>query len=312
MPIRNTAYETTACNGFVINKTIRAIEETLVNGNFSNGKNSTIKEINRTPSISPVPAFMHPIVINDPIKDRPVSEDMKEIPNKLVFVDVRSSGKFDDMNFSFKIRNPYEYDFITLYGELNHFWVNDNPKLLSAVSFLPVSLYAKWISENISRRFGLNPQDQLSIAILAAFFYLGQFTNDEAPDIRELQRICGIIGKSVYVNAEAVLAIIDKMNYITNIAEFCTIAKDVTGNVRLEGLNPGILMSILGNTWYGTNHVELTAVALEFPPAWILLTYTSYMDRSYKNTGIAKMSVRDKKTDIDSFVKSLVTLIRQQ
>ena len=133
MPIRNTAYETTACNGFVINKIVHAIEETLLNGNFSNSKSFTIKEINRTPSVSPVPAFMHPIVINDPVpaKDRPVSEDMKERPDKIVFVDVRSSGKFDDVNFTFKIRNPYEYDFITLYGELNHFWVNDNDRSIT-------------------------------------------------------------------------------------------------------------------------------------------------------------------------------------
>ena len=312
MPIRNTAYDTTACNGFVINKIVHAIEETLLNGNFSNSKSFTIKEINRTPSVSPVPSFMHPIVINDPVKDRPVSEDKKENPTKLVFVDVRSSGKFDETSFSFKVRNPYEYDFITLYGELNHFWVNDNPRLLSAVSHLPVSLYAKWISENITRRFGLNPQDQLTLAILAAFFYLGQFTNDQAPDIRELQRLCGIISKSVYVNAETILSVIENLDYISSIDTFCTIAKEITGNVRLDGLNTGVLMSILGNTWYGTNNVELTAVAIEFPPAWILLTYSSYVDRSYKNTGIAKMSARDKKADIDSFVKSLITLLKQQ
>ena len=138
MSIRNSAYETTACNGFVINKIVHAIEETLLNGNFSNSKSFTIKEINRTPSVSPVPSFMHPIVINDPVKDRPVSEDKKENPSKLVFVDVRSSGRYDELNYQSKIRNQYEYDFIKLYGELNYFWVNENNKILTFLfSILP-------------------------------------------------------------------------------------------------------------------------------------------------------------------------------
>lgn len=298
MTIRNTAYETTACHGYVTTKLVHALEDAYVSGYFSaSSKNHEVKIIDYTSNTTPVPAFMHPVV---------VERDGK----KIVFVDVRSSGKYDEAKGEFKVRNPFENEFITVYGELNNFWINDNPKLLSSVSHLPAALYARWLSENITRRFGLNPQDQLSIAILAAFFYLGQFTNEDEVDLRDLQRMCGIISKSVYVKADMVLNVIEKRPYIKSVAEFIETIKEVTGNVRLNDLNVGTLFSILGNTWYGTNHVELVCAALEFPPAWILLTYASYNDRSYKNTGIAKMSVRDKKVDIDIFVKSLVTMIR--
>ena len=298
MTIRNTAYETTACNGFVVGKIAHAIEDALVSGNFAPSKNNiAVKEINRTATTTPVPAFFHPMVVN-------------YNGEKTVVVDVRSSGKFDESNYQFKVRNPYEYDFITLYGELNNFWVKDNARLLASVSHLPTSLYARWMSENITRRFGLNPQDQMTIAILAAFFYLGQFINDDVPDDRELQRLCGVISKSVFVNAETVLSVIDKRNYIKDVKEFCEVLKEATGNVRLNELSAGVLMTLLKSSWYGTNASELVAVAMEFPPAWVLLTYSSYVDRSYKNTGIAKMSIRDKKADMESFIKSLATLIR--
>ncbi len=314
MPIRNTAYETTACNGFVVSKVAHAIEDAIVAGHYAANKNNhAIKVINRTATTTPIPAFFHPMVVKRPNSVTPDPEQNRlseRGQDLMVVVDVRSSGKFDDLNYEFKIRNPYEYDFITLYGELNNFWIRDNVRLLSSVSHLPASLYARWMSENITRRFGLNPQDQLSIAILAAYFYLGQFTDDEAPEMREFQRLCGVISKSVFVNGEAVIRVIENRPYIKSIAEFCEVVKEVTGNVRLNDLNVGVIYSILGNSWYGTNAKELVAVAIEFPPAWILLSYSSYVDRSYKNTGIAKMSVRDKKGEVDSFIKSLVTLIR--
>ena len=316
MTIRNTAYETTACNGFVVSKITHAIEDALVSGNCGYVKNSHgVREINHTSTTTPIPAFFHPMVVNEPNNSASVDPDnhdrlTERNKDKVVVVDVRSAGKFDDSNYQFKIRNQYEYDFITLYGELNNFWVKDNTRLLSSVSHLPLSLYARWMSENITRRFGLNPQDQLSIAVLAAFFYLGQFSDDEGPDTRELQRLCGIIGKAVYVNAETILGLIDGRLYIKDVKEFCEILKEATGNVRLNELNHGVLMTILSSSWYGTNAKELVNVAIEFPPAWILLTYASYVDRSYKNTGIAKMSIRDKKADIDSFIKSLASLIR--
>lgn len=319
MAIRKTAYETTACAGFVISKISNAVEDAMVGGNLGTTKNnSNVREVNRTASVTPIPTFFHPIAVKAPKGwyDAPVPDGEHfdrldpSSEKQVIVVDVRSAGKYDEAAYEFRVRNQYEYDFIALYGELNHYWLNDNARLLGSVSHLPVSLYARWMSENISRRFGLNPQDQLSIAILAAFFYLGQFTNDEEPDMRDLQRICGMISKSVFVNGEAILNVIDKRHYIKNIDEFCEVVKEVTGNVRLNDLNKGLLFSILGSTWYGTNAKELAAVAVEFPPAWILMTYTSYVDRSFKNTGLAKMSVRDKKADIDSFIKSLVTLLR--
>ncbi len=313
MTIRNSAYETTACQGFVVNKVQHAVEDALSQNNISSSKNNwEVKEVNHTYSTTPVPAFFHPIIVES--KDTSVVREGQahhiHNENKIVVVDVRSVGKFDELTGSFKIRSPYEYDFIVAYGELVNFWLKDNVRLLASVSHLPVALYARWISENIARRFGLNPQDQLNISILAAYFYLGQFTDDVKPDDRELQRLCGLIGKSVFVNAEMILNVIGDMPYISTLADLCTSIKELTGNVRLNDLNVGVIYAMLGNTWYGTNAKEMVAVALEYPPAWILLTYTSYIDRSYKNTGIAKMSVRDKKPEVDSFTKSLVSLLR--
>lgn len=58
MAIRKTAYETTACVGFVISKISNAVEDAMVAGNLGTTKNnSNVKEVNRTASVTPIPTF---------------------------------------------------------------------------------------------------------------------------------------------------------------------------------------------------------------------------------------------------------------
>lgn len=296
MAIRKSPYATTACSGFILDKTINAIKEYQINVRPDIDPKTNLLVVDRNLGNSIVPSFFHPIPM-------PPTHD-----DTVIAVDVRPAVKYDPMTHVLNVKNQYEHTFITTYGKLVNFWINRNHKELASISNNPISLYARWISENLAKRFGLDPAVQLKVAVLAAFFYMGLFlndTNDIKPDVRDLQRICPIIGRTLYVSADDILGIIGDLRWIINIHDFCDAVREVTQSIQLESLNPGLLISILKNTWYGTNAAELTAVAIEYPPTWILLTYAAYTDRSYKNTVIAKLASRDKKPGIESFVKSL-------
>lgn len=310
MTIRKSAFETKACEGFNLSKTINAIEVSFASYDINNYavENSRSYAITGAGTSANIPTFMHPIIIEDTHK---LALNNLE---KISIVDIRSSGKWDANQAQFIIRNKFEYEFTRKYGNLAHFFINDDARLLLSISTLPVDLYARWISENITRRFGLDPQEQLIIATLAAYFYIGLFTNNKTFEGIEINRVVNIISKSVHVNAEKILDIINSDNsndliVIESIDDLCTEIKRITGNIRLNDLNTGILFSILGNTWYGTNAKELIAVALEYPPAWLNIVVAALDDRSYKNTTIAKMTIREKKQDIDLFIKSIAALL---
>lgn len=311
MTIRKTAYETTACTGFILDKLQLSLSAALATGEGIVPINAVVddkKYVNalylvcggNTPQ--PIPAFMHPILVKNPNANRDGSDFF-------IFSDVRSSVKYDRDQWKNIVKNQYEFDYTILYGLLNSNWNDGNHKLLLSISTLPISLYARWISENVTRRYGLTPQDQLIISTIAAYFYIGLFTNDETFEERELQRTVGLIAKSVYVNGEFVLNLIGDLPVIKNVEDFCNIIKEKTANIRLAELNKGVLFSILGSSWYGTNARELVAVSLEFPPAWNLIAYSSYVDRTFRNSGIAKLAIRDKKPEIDLYVKSLTSLL---
>lgn len=282
-------YDTTACSGFVLDKLKNLIEKAFILNEVEIENN--LIEIRKSDITTPIPFFIHPVKITVDNKD-------------YYAIDVRSTGSYKADGW--KVRNPYEYGFIKGYGKVTQFWNRSsaNKDLLKSVSHLPAALFGRWMSENISRRFGLDPQSQLLISIISIYFYLGQFSINEKPEGTELNRIVSIIAKTVHTTAENILPILDGMNYIRDIDELCKAFKEKTGSMRLEDLNRGILYTILGSTWFGNNNKEIIAVAIEYPPLWVLICLFAYTDRSYKNTGIGKITTRDKRQDVEAFVKS--------
>jgi len=304
--LRQTAYQTSACAGFITSKIQNALEEIRTRGDYLRPRDiesphkfekaQAVHLLGFVYATTPVPAFIHPMVL--PRKD--------ENESLCVFADIRSTGSYDKNQHQFTLRNKYEYMMSVLYAGLQEFWTLDNPTILLGLSHLPMAAFSRWLSENIVRRFGLTPQDQMTISVLAAYFYICNFTTEKFND-SELRRYVGMIARATFVNGETILGIIEKHERLENIDDFCLAAREETGNVRLDELNKGLLISIVGSTWFG-NSKELLAVALEFPPAWLTILYAAYTDKTYKNSAIAKMVERDKRPEVDSFVRGLSAL----
>ncbi len=303
--ILTSAYETTACDGFNNQKIVKALEEAFIKKwlpSISEVLNNT-KSFNNTKvraivNDGGVPIFVHPIIIKNP-------DDKTDT----VIVDLRSCVRLDETQSTYIVRNQFEASYIALYGALSELWMKGDSNIILSISNLQVNIYSRWISESIVKRFGLNPQDQISIQILAAYFYICQFVGKEELDTNDLNRYAGIINRSLYIPAEKVFDIIENLPVINNVKTFCELAKEVTGNIRLAELNPGLLFAIIGNTWFGgTNHKEILAVATEYPPAWIAVMYSAIVDRSFKNSMIAKLLDNAKRQETDAFVKSVLGL----
>lgn len=306
MTIRKTAYETTACQGFLIHKTKDALEEAIINGwlNWLDDSNMvrTVDQYNPTSSI---PNFSHPIVFDN---KNNVNDDARKY---FSVVDIRPFGRAGVNGY--EVKNSTEYNLTILRGRLNSVWVNRNTSLLRDISAMPIGVYASWISESVSRRFALDPREQMNLAILSAIFYNSCFTDeDKELDEREKQRLTVLISKSCRVRAEDIFPIIDQVSVIKDINHFCQIASDVVESVRLKELNTGVLFSILGGTWFGTNAKEMIAAAVEHPPTWLAVLFAAFSERTFKNSGITRIversSFRDAGKDFTKAIARLVEL----
>lgn len=301
MTINKTAYSTTICSSYNLNKTISAIEAALYEGSIKTIPNTKINELVGGGALSnAVPTFTHPIYTK-----------IGDVKEESLFVDSRSFGSFDAVNQVFKIRNEIEYSAMVTRAKLNYVWVTESPSFLRDVSPVIMAVYASWISESIGRRFALDPREQFNLAVLAAIFYSSQFTDEHEVNEQQKLRLVNSISRAIRASATEIMEILDKVPYIKDINEFCSHAEEVSGSIRLKELNAGLMYSILGGTWFGTNSNEMVAVAIEHPPTWITILISAFSERTYRNSQIGKLTERSTfKKPGEDFVRAVGNLIK--
>lgn len=300
-----TAYDTIACDGYGpgLNKTIMALKAALYDGSVKYVPGTKILSlVGGSALANNVPAFAHPIIMR--VTEADHSSEYG------VYIDSRSYGRIDPASGEFSVKNDIEYKLHVARAELNYIWVNENGDWLRDVSPIPMAIYASWMSEAIGRRFALDPREQFNIAILAGIFYCSQFSDKEELDEKEKLYLVNSVTRAIKASAKDVLEIVDKVSVIRNLREFCARAEEVSGSIRLKELNPGLVYAILGNTWYGLNAAHNIAVAIEHPPTWIAILLSSFTERSFSKSQIAKITERSTfKRDGEQFVRSIRNLI---
>lgn len=299
MSLFRTPYDTTALAGSTsqYNKIVDALSRARIQRYIHpQPKSPYVYAVERSSVLDEmVPTFYHPVV-------QDVSGET------VVYVDVRSYGKIDLASLEFKVTNQEGYNSTMLLASLQEQWVTGHTASVRSLN-LPAQLYPAWISENITRSLNLGPADQATISILAGIFYLSLFSNrnpdDEDDDHKSL--IISQVTRNTAIKADIVKPVVDRISYIKDLPEFCTIVREELDNVRANNLNPATLYSMLGGTWYGPNAAELIAVALEHPPTWVTIVYRAATNRSFHNARLSKM-INDRnvyKNQIRSFVISL-------
>lgn len=301
MTIAKTAYDTTACSGYVLNKVTHAADVAQANGMLEHDEDGYNLYLVKGGSsvVDEIPLFTHPVILSNNNAD------------PVLCVDLRAYGKWDRDQNTFNIKNNTEHNLAIHRGRLNDIWLNNDPSILRNISPAPMALYAAWISEAVGRRFALDPKEQFNLAILAAIFYSSQFHNKDSLDEEEKLKLINNVAKNVRASASDVLAIIDKVDVIHSLSEFCKLTEEVTGSVRMREFNPGILFAIVGGSWFGAiNAKELIAVALEHPPTWITVLLYAFNDKSFHNTQISKITERSTYRDLGKdYVRAVLNLL---
>lgn len=300
-------YHTTACSGYKLGKIEDALPPAIVNGwlppptQDGDGRREIIV-LGSDTRLQDIPAFAHPIVLMDPLNKN----------SKYVAVDARAFMRHGAPGEPPHVRNMPEFMLITMRGQLTTVLVNESPALLRDVSSMPISIYATWIAESITRRFALEGREKLQIAILAAIFYRCLFEDKLLDDEDRKNRIVPQVAKATYASADEVFAVMDQIEgSFENVTDLCRNIVKITGTVRLNEFNHGLLYSVLKGTWFGTGHEELVAVAVEHVPTWLAMLYYSVNDRSFRKTTIGQQVERQKSQVTSQFVRAIDALIQQ-
>lgn len=299
--IFKTAYDTTACRGFVLGRTVHALKAAMIHGALKNVDFHGIRMVTGAQDISStIPSFGHPILLSD--------TDSEEV----LVIDGRPFGRWDPIRYEFVVKNAAELKLLEYRARLTAIWLFDRPELIRDVSPAPMAIYASLLSETVARRYALDPREQFDFAIAAALFYGSLFMADDKLEDKDKNKLAAMVARATRAKAEDVFAILDQVETMpADIFDFCNFAKTVTKSVRLEEFNPGVLFSLIGGTWYGTGAKEMLAVALEHPPTWVAIVLTALNERGFKNSTVAKTSERLLGRD-DDFVRAVKRITDMQ
>lgn len=310
MSVAQTAYNTAACMAFKTQNIVSQITYAMITSSLSI---NTIKLSNTDAVVrvglveggntasDTIPYFNHPIFVKD-------INDSESDP--VVFVDVRNFGMYNKPQQKFVVRNKTEYVWSIQRAVLNHIWTHGRKESLRDISLLPVAAYSSMIAESVGRRYALDMAQQTILQVLACYHYYCLFTNEKEFDETELNKIVGGIARATKISAEFIYGVLNEVPVINTLTDFCKYAKIKTESVSLEDFDVGILFSITGGSWFGTNAREIMAVALEHPPTWIMIVYGAVSEATFKRSVLAKLIERlAKRHSSEVFAKNLVMLL---
>ena len=305
MSINKTPYDTTLGKALSIDKTLHALKQAIIINLSTEHKINLITSMDFLPfevnsssgRYSEVPLFAHPMLV----------ENFKG--KNYLAVDLRLVTKEEDNKLI--IKNSTDYDFIYSRYILNFAWLNGkNTAIKNGLEFAGI-VYAQWLSEIISRRFALDPRDQLILSIVTHFFYQSMFYETEELTENFKQLMVTQTMRATRAPSDLVMEVVDKIQPMTDIASYCENVKLVLDNIRIKDFNNGVLFTIVGMSWYGLNAKETIVIALEHIPTWVAICYSALSQRTYKNTTIYKVAERSgKRGASDEFIASYVNLVK--
>ena len=243
-----------------------------------------------------VPPFAHPLMVDF-------------VNGKRFVIDARSFTKTQSQS-EVMISSDNEYKFEMIRTSLMDHMINGSVKDLLSLGSFPLLVYSRWMSENISKRMGLNPAEQAKLVVISAFFYSSMFREVPTFSDVELSRLVQLISKVTYIPVNICQDVADHILPMSNLKEFVSQVISLIDTPRLENFSVGLLLTILMNSWYGLNSKEKICVGLEHPPTWLALVYAALNDRSYRNSGLSKVVLaNDKKDAGKSFSLNLLNLV---
>jgi hypothetical protein len=240
-----------------------------------------------TPMNENVPAFTLPITAQE-YADRKLSD------SKAVFMDGRSFMRRENRSdVGFVVNNQLQADFFIRIGELTALWVND-PSVrgdFTRVGDLAAQTYISWVSHAIGNKIGIDLDVSRELQIITATFYLHQFhAADEIISVQGKEKVVKMISRWTRSPVPLIQGIVNEMPYMNLLEDYvAAIHAHFSNNSRVSQINVGFIVRALNTSWFGYGAQEISAVALEYPPAFLALVEAAANAKVWRKTYLGRL-----------------------
>lgn len=156
-------------------------------------------------------------------------------------------------------------------------------------------IFATWVGFEISKRLVLSPLQQNEMVIYFAYYWFTRYMDEGKIRNEDYQFICLTIQRLFGYDINLIQQTLDPLQYEASptLNHFCTLIRETNPNPKLKDLSSILVISMLFNGWIASSNArELIAVALEYPPLFMLMMYRGLSERSFKNAKISELALR--------------------
>lgn len=278
-----TPYSTTSLKDYNIEKIVTDISRVRLEqqDNESLRQMQEIDNHKRLPVFELLPNADHITAFTQPLVVRWDDEDH-------VVLDVRPLVRENRVG-DITVAATSDYKMNSHYGTLMSIWMNDGSSVLHRLSAFPGRIFVSWLSGLITRNLNLDMLNQVKLKVILGMYFECLFTDTDEKEvsIREKQRFAIAAGKYSYSNTSTAEEILKDIPMMQNVNDLIAVLHSV--DPRFEALSLANLFAMVSRMWYGANAPILCSVALEYPPAFFILTHFALNYKGYNKTGIGNI-----------------------
>lgn len=303
-----TPYETTVCRQYNIAPIMRGLQEEMIEGRL---RPATFESGETFADLYEVLPHSHII--------SPFTQTIRfEHRGKNCFaVDMRPFlTKKPDASGKFNVYSDIEYYMAKTNAMLSQRWMEGFTREQSTFGDIAGKTFTRLLTDSIVRRLAVGVVEQMQIAAVSAFYYLCLFddmssAHDHHYDEDRRVRMYGRVARLTMIPAEKIVTILENVPFLTDLQSYCDALRIASNSMRFHAVNPAVVITSVGNVWFGANSREHIALGLEYPPTFNALVYCALTYRGYHSATLSRLiQTLDKNNAGKDFYRSLTAYLK--
>jgi hypothetical protein len=302
MPLNIDSYTTTAGTADDSRRIATAIKSAIISedldvrpesnlGVQSYGGFSPLFITGTYPEEMEIPLFAHPISILGIRGKNFICSDLRP------FLKKDPSKTIKD-----RVTDRINFDYALSRNILNLLWAGGRAGEFITGFGYAGRVYGAWISQLI-RGLGFNDLEAINARITAMAYYYMQCKDNLVWDAEEKQNVVDWIYSGTQLDESHIRSIVDQLKPMLSYSHLIDALKITVGGVRAAKISVSTISMGFASTWFGYEKNKVVSVAVEHPPTFAALVYSSLASKAFKGCLLAQVIDKTgRRNDHDSFI----------
>lgn len=295
-----TPYQTTPCSRYDLSNTLSSVREMEIR--------NELVPVPGYPNIKMVPPGLY--------KFQPFQQPITKIELPSMEADIIIDGRQLLRQSGQPVRTDV-FDHVVLTALLTKFWYQgsaaDKKELINTGPFLPRA-FIQWVTKTVTQKLQFDFVQASMLRALTAIYYVQ--LHGPLMDPNNAAEVDKILTRAArYLPAQTSITLgraVGDLVPLHNISDYVAWVLKVIDSPRADQLTVSWLQVALAYSW-GAAYRETVAVALEYPPVFAAMVYTTAKAHSYTKTslGMVLQDVVDRTSDKE-YITSIKTLLKMR